>query len=143
MATQRTFALDISKFVEKAKDEADKTIREACFEVTRRVILKTPVDTGRARANWQASVSTPVEGVKATNDKGGGASIAAAGGAVSQAPGKVFWLTNNLPYAAALELGLYPNPAKTGTKTKGGFSTQAPAGMARISVEEVHRLLSR
>lgn len=143
MATQRTFSIDISKFAEKAKDEADKKIREACFEVTRRVILKTPVDKGRARANWQASVSTPMEGVKETNDNGGGATIAAASGAVSDAPGKVFWLTNNLPYAAKLELGLYPNPAKTGTKTKGGFSTQAPAGMARISVEEVHRLLSR
>jgi len=36
-----------------------------------------------------------------------------------------------------LEYGLYPNPPKHPTgKTVGGYSTQAPAGMVRISVAE-------
>ena len=51
-------------------------------------------------------------------------------------------MTNNLPYIQKLEYGGYPNPAKTGDKTVNGYSKQAPAGMVRISLEQIKNELS-
>lgn len=134
------FALDLNKWALKAKGEADKKVREVCFELTRRVILKTPVDQGRLRANWQASINTPASGIVDSFDKTGEVSVSKAKSSIKNASGNVFWLSNNLPYATVVEFGQYKG---SGPKTKNGFSTQAPAGMVRISIDEVLRVISK
>jgi lysozyme family protein len=54
------------------------------------------------------------------------------------------YLTNSLPYAMTIEYGGYPNPPKNPTgKTIGGFSTQAPAGVVRVTAEEMVAQLSQ
>ena len=118
-----SLALDLRKFAEKAGKNADIAIRTVCLDLTTGVVFKTPVDTGRARGNWQASIGTPAVGEVATLDKSGTAAIAAAQGAIARAPGNVFVLANNLPYIARLEFE--------------GYSNQAPAGMARITILEI------
>lgn len=133
------FALDLNKWALKAKGAADKKVREACFELTRRVILNTPVDQGRLRANWQASINTPASGIVDSFDKTGDSAISKAGASIKNASGNVFWLSNNLPYAVVAEFGLY----KEGPKTVNGFSKKAPAGMVRISIDEVLRIISK
>jgi hypothetical protein len=41
-----------------------------------------------------------------------------------------------------IEYGQYPNPPKGGAgKTSGGYSTQAPAGMVRVTVMEYEKYL--
>ena len=60
--------------------------------------------------------------------------------------GSTVYLTNSLPYAAALEYGLFPDPPVRGSKktgeteytvhVAGGYSMQAPQGMVRITVAE-------
>ena len=41
-----------------------------------------------------------------------------------------------MPYAATIEFGRYPNPPRRGTgRTIDGFSTQAPKGMVRESLD--------
>jgi hypothetical protein len=132
-----TFNVDISKFVEKCGTKADQVVRKICLDLTSSIILKTPVDTGRARANWQTTLGAPATGTVASTDKGGAASITAASNAASKAKGNVFWITNNLPYIAVLEYGLYGE----GPNTIGGFSKQAPNGMVRISIRELERAL--
>jgi hypothetical protein len=47
--------------------------------------------------------------------------------------GDSIYITNNLPYVANLEFGLYGD----GEKTSGGFSKQAPQGFVRITYKEV------
>ena len=76
---------------------------------------------GRFRANWQVSIGAPASGEIDAIDDGGGPTKAA-GTAVAMTfrhEDRVVYVTNNLPYAIPLEYG---------------HSTQAPAGMVRITV---------
>ena len=50
-----TFALDLSKAIEKAKEQAELIIKKTTIQLFSGVIEKSPVDTGRFRANWNVS----------------------------------------------------------------------------------------
>src|SRR5690348_12134846 len=109
-----TFALDVSRWAAKARGRADLVVRKVSLDVFSRVIKRTPVDTGRARGNWQASIGAQAVGEVATTDKSGASTVAAAQAVTSQAKaGDVVWLINNVPYIRRLETG---------------WSKQAPAG---------------
>jgi hypothetical protein len=99
----------------------------------KRVIYKTPVDSGRARANWQVTIGAQASGTVELDDKNGGATMSKATAASAGfSAGDTIYLTNNLPYIRKLEEGGYPD----GPKTVGGFSRQAPAGMVALTVQE-------
>lgn len=72
----------------------------------REAVNNTPVDTGRARGNWQVSASLNRVGTVETQDKGGGTTIAA-GLSVSSPlpPFSKLSIANNLPYIQRLEDG--------------------------------------
>lgn len=135
----KDFSLDISKFIEKTTKNAEAKVRIICLDLLTGIVIKTPVDTGRARANWQASINTPKTGeINYDGDAGSGAvagmtsggsnfAIGRGDGAVKQAPGNVFWITNNLPYISRLEFE--------------GWSKQASKGMVRVTIDEVQRKL--
>ncbi len=139
-----SFAREISAFGVKTKEQMDFFVFTICMDITNGVVLKTPVDTGRARANWFPSLDAPSNAVSTRTDATGGTSIAAAQGIAKEAAGRVFYLSNNLPYIRHLEYGLYGNPpgSANGPKTVGGFSKQAPAGMVRTTINEVVRAYS-
>lgn len=132
-----TFTLDINKFAEKVGEEADKVVREICLNLLSEIVYKTPVDTGRARANWLTSINAPAIGTIEFNaDAGSGirapnksaASVSAINNGVpllKQATGNVFWITNNLPYIKRLEYE--------------GWSNQAPRGMVGIAIDNMKR----
>ncbi len=123
-----SFALDVKAFAERAGKAADLVVRKICLDLFSDITNNTPVDTGRARANWFASVNAPVT---ATVQFGGnsasaaGEAIANAQSAVAQAPGNVFWISNNLPYIYRLEFE--------------GWSKQAPNGMVRLAIDRAER----
>jgi hypothetical protein len=80
--------------------------------IDRRLVMETPVDTGQARANWLISINTP------RFDTGppmtAAAALVLAKSAISAArSGDTVYISNNLPYIAALNRGR---------------SSQAPAG---------------
>jgi hypothetical protein len=107
--------------------------RKVALELFRRVIYKTPVDTGRARANWQVSIGSAASGTVEIDDTNGSATMRqATADSRGFRAGDVIYLTNNLPYIMKLEEGGYPD----GPKTVGGFSRQAPAGMVALTVQE-------
>jgi hypothetical protein len=81
------------------------------------------VDTGRLRGNWFATIGAPSNAVTETVDNDGRATIARARPAIDKAPGKQWWLTNNLPYAMLIE--------------DGSSKIKAPAGMVRVTAENV------
>lgn len=120
-----TFTVDISKFIDKAKGQEQLVIRKICLELFNKVILKSPVDTGRFRANWNASINYPDKSVSNSLDKTGIGTIAKNNAIISNfsVNDNSIYLTNNLPYAYRLEFE--------------GWSKQAPQGMARISVMEI------
>ena len=53
---------------------------------------------------------------------------------------KGFEVTGNYPYGGVINEGGYPNPPKAGTgKTSGGFSTQAPKGITKPTIEFIEK----
>lgn len=121
------FADDVRAFAQKGPASAALVHKKIALELFARIVLRTPVDTGRLRGNWQAAVNVFAPGTLDTTDPGGGETIRAATGIVTGAtPFATLTLTNNLPYAARIE---YDN-----------WSKQAPAGMVRVSVAEFQGL---
>jgi hypothetical protein len=123
----RNFALDLKKFGRVIDEEAKVIFQKITLELDSRIVLGTPVETGRARGNWFPSVGAPSPAVndKAT-DKSGAAAISAATTMVgSLTLGDVAWFTNNLPYILPLE---------------NGHSGQAPQGMVDINLNAVQAL---
>jgi hypothetical protein len=97
--------------------------RILCLEATKSIVFKTPVDTGRARGNWQASIDSPLHEIAAGEDKNGGKTINKAARVIAgMKPLHAFFLSNNLPYIEALE---------------NGHSKQAPAGMVGVTIAEI------
>jgi len=118
-------------------DRMDQVVRGTLLDLSRRIVLRTPVGNpslwasappagytgGQAKGNWQASIGSPETGTTSTIDKSGAATLASINGKVQNAPGNVWYLTNNLPYVS--------------TALEYGSSTQAPTGMVRISLREL------
>uniref|UniRef100_UPI0013C4DC21 HK97 gp10 family phage protein n=1 Tax=Escherichia coli TaxID=562 RepID=UPI0013C4DC21 len=101
-----SFALDVSKFVEKAKKNPEKVMRQVSIKLFSAIIKASPVDTGRFRMNWMASGGTPAAGTTDATDKSGNTATGNATSFVLKAPDwREFTLTNNLPYAQRLEYG--------------------------------------
>lgn len=143
MAFFHGFAAELKRFEGVALDKVNTATRMIALEVFRRIILKTPVDTGRARGNWMCTIGAPSEALAAgegwlqgtaeaglSYDKGGRAAIqAAADEVMSWKPADVaIFLTNNLPYIQRLEEG---------------WSKQAPAGMVAITIAEFDGIVAR
>ena len=136
--------------------------RKIAMDLLRGVVMKTPVDTGRARGNWQVTTGTTAptselgqsKGAGGSKDKGGGHTVSKGQKKIDLCkPYGVIYLTNNVPYIGVLEFGGFvpkdPGPSKDKRKgrlgrtlVKGGYSVQAPKGMVRITLAEITRSLS-
>lgn len=107
--------------------------KKLVFEALTRLVQKTPVDTGRARANWQVTIGRAAKGVvqdtDAQSNLGGGSKTTDKGIAALSAlkPHQVVFITNNVPYIRRLE---------------DGHSKQAPQGMLRLTVQEMLGMFS-
>lgn len=124
-----SFALDVSKFVEKAKKNPEKVMRQVSIKLFSAIIKASPVDTGRFRMNWMASGSAPSSGTTDATDKSGNIAIGNATSFVLKAADwREFTLTNNLPYAQRLEYG---------------WSKQAPQGFVRVNVGRFQNLIDQ
>lgn len=134
-----SFALDVSKFVEKTKKNPEIVMRQVSMKLFSAIILASPVDTGRFRMNWQASGATPRSGLVAGEDKTGAAAIASAETFITNTQAwEEFTLTNNLPYANVIEYGGYTG---SGPNTVGGYSKQAPKGIVRVTIDRFQQLI--
>jgi hypothetical protein len=134
-----SFSDDLKRFSKKTGLTLDEVAVTVCSELTKSVIINTPVDTGSARANWQASLNRHISTTTSSKDKTGASSISKGISIAKGAAGSIFYLTNNLPYIRKLEFGGY----NAGSKVVGGFSAQAPQGMVRISMQKIKNNLKR
>lgn len=99
------------------------------LEAHRRVVMRTPVDTGRARGNWQVSIGLPARGVLGSRDRSGAATVSRGLGTIKRIDGTLdSWVVNNVVYIRALEYG---------------HSKQAPNGMVRVTIEELRSISDR
>ena len=114
-----SFALDLSKACEKAKGQTELAARKVMLDLFSRVIMKSPVDTGRFRANWNVGYGSPDKTTTQSTNSALGKVQAEI--ATAKLDGSIF-LSNSLPYSIRLE---------------NGWSVQAPAGMVRLSLVEI------
>lgn len=122
-----SFASDVAKYAKLAGSSVDETGRAIVLELFGSVIKDTPVDTGRARGNWQTSMDTPSTGE--TGRKGEGPALAELSQqAESFGAGKVIYLSNGLPYILRLEYG---------------WSKQQPGGMVRRNVARIQSIVRK
>jgi hypothetical protein len=140
-----SFANEVKAFQVKAEDKTEEQVKFICLTLLTDLVMGTPVDTGRARGNWQASINSPVITATSRRDKVGRGTIKEEGRATEQAPGNIFYITNNLPYISVLEYGMYGNPpgSANGPKTTSGFSNQSKSGWIRYSIERAKQLAAK
>jgi len=123
------FELDIQRYVDAANGKIDLVIRKISLDLFRRVVMKSPVDTGRFKGNWQVQIGSIPGGTLKLDDKAGTATIArVTAETLKLKAGEVIYLVNNLEYARALEYG---------------HSKQAPKGMVRITVAEFPQVVNK
>lgn len=117
-----SFASDVAKYAMLTNSSLDQTGRAIVLELFSSVIKDTPVKSGRAKGNWQTSLSAPKSGELART--GDAAAINEVASETAKfGMGKVIYLTNNLPYIYRLEFL--------------GWSKQAPSGMVRKNVARI------
>lgn len=138
-----SFSTQIRIFSRNALADLELVHRKVALDLFSRIIMRTPVDTGRARGNWQVAMDKIPTGTLEREDPGQvnqggvGASVAKtqAEQTVLSAPFITsIVLANNLPYIAVLEYG-----REDGTPG----SRQAPAGMVRVTVTEFEQLVRK
>tara|TARA_R110000744_G_scaffold66907_6_gene136694 strand:- start:320 stop:682 length:363 start_codon:yes stop_codon:yes gene_type:complete len=112
-----SFAGDLQKFAKSTNLEIETVVRKVAFDIYKGITQKTPVDTGRAKANWNIGLGAIDYTIRKENKfiavpprKGTGK--------------KPIFITNSLPYINALE---------------NGSSTQAPNGMVNLTMLDAQR----
>lgn len=115
--------------------------KKFAFKIYSSVALKTPVDTGRARGNWNVKCGT----VDTTIDENAkDIQFKSLDDFPTPKKDESIYISNNLPYITTLEYGLYPNPPKKGTgKTENGYSKQAPQGMVGVTLAKAKTFLEQ
>lgn len=124
----RQFSLGLRRETQRLTNEQVVLFqRRIGLEALRRIVQKTPVDTGRARGNWDLTIGLPSGSADMDRkDPGGGDTIRRGSAALSNLKAfALIYITNNLPYINYLE---------------NGSSKQAPVGMVEVTVQELQQL---
>lgn len=123
------FRQRFAKRIDKAQGKMDIFVRRLVLDIDKRLVMKTPVDTGRAKANWNVSLGIIDTGTRIATSKAGRGQYDNYNQSeiVSiKVNGQKVYLTNSLPYIRRLEFG---------------YSKQAPAGMVRTTLAEMQPII--
>lgn len=137
------FSQAIELYAEKVGATLDETLRAVALDLYGSIIKETPVETGRAKGNWQTTLGSPAVGaIERTGEDG---ALSEMNDEVGRFKGEgTMYLTNNLPYIGTLEYGGYgTGPGATEKTTRDGYSIQAPYGMVRKNVARVKGRIGR
>ena len=100
-----------------------KETRAVALHVLSGVVMRTPVDTGRARGNWNTALGVASGRVSDSRDPGGGNTVAAGSRVIGgHRDFQQIVIDNNLPYI---------------TRLNDGHSRQAPAGFVEAVIASV------
>lgn len=113
-------------------DETSKAVRTVAINVLTSLVTATPIDTGKARSNWQVGINSAPDGELPAFSPGSHGSTAGQNVAAALAAGTdvvqrfqattdtSVQIVNNLPYISSLDAGA---------------SDQAPAGFVAKAVQ--------
>lgn len=125
----KDFNKQVGGFTSGTSTKLQNFRRGVTIKLFNAVIQDTPVDEGRARANWRVSEGDPELKEIDRADKTGEVSKGEVLTLVTKSEGnKPVFLANNLPYAEPLE---------------NGHSGQAPQGMVRKNVARFQTLVNQ
>ena len=111
-----SFTDQLRAFTNKADRRVDQVVRGVVYRCGARLVITSPVASGRFRSNWYYGLNTPdTRTTTRTNVR----EVNEIDGMPLKAAGHNHFITNSLPYAIPLERG---------------HSKQAPNGMARLTV---------
>lgn len=130
------WTMDLTEYAKKKQVEIKEVRKSYAFALYSSIVKKTPVDTGRARGNWNVSVGSPDESVddpaaytssysKKKNENSKAKRPAARlkykdTSSIPEPDGdESIFIANNLPYITSLEYG---------------SSKQAPNGMVGVTL---------
>lgn len=138
----RQFTIAVKKFVDDSIELTNTQRRKLAIDFFSDVTMRTPVDKGVARANWNPSIGAPDLTFDAEKtDKTGEETITKIQSVVNSLKyDTTLYLSNATPYIQKLEFGLYSSKNALDPKSKvtsKGFSKQAPQGIVRIAIEEL------
>ena len=137
-----SFNKQIKNFNNKTQRAANAVFRGTALSLFGKIVKRTPVGNpstwkgkapkgytgGRLRANWQVQINTPADGEIDRQDKNGGSTINNGHANMARAEiGDSIFITNNLPYADAIE---------------NGRSGQAPSGMVKVTIAESQHIVA-
>lgn len=89
-------------------DEVNKETRIVALKALRNLVLTTPVDTGRAKGNWQVGVNSDPTAEIDSNDRSGAMAINVGQATINSIKGQGLVdvvIANNLPYIERLNDG--------------------------------------
>lgn len=121
-ATNQTqFSSTIAEFAKKLRIKAASLQKKITFDMHGDIMRRTPVDTGRARSNWFATVGSPSAEVDVHGSGKKGEVIPQPPAPRLEIDGtQDTYIINNLPYIKALDEG---------------HSKQAPNGMVKLAMK--------
>lgn len=131
MATLGQFARRIRAIGKGVEDNSNDLVKQVALVADQVVVVSTPVDTGRARSNWIASLGLPAtqeiepyapgEGLGRGEGANAQAAIAQAQSEIlTRRQGQDIYISNNLPYIE---------------KLNDGSSAQAPANFVAKAIQ--------
>ena len=137
----------LNKAIDKAVMNINDNLIGIYVQGLRAIITATPVhfkDGGRLKNSWFLTIGQPSTKTRGGNSSGS-SSFAEVGKMPDNVLGKKIFFTSNEPHAVINEYGGYQNPVELGTWTgnayqklsAGGYSRQAPNGMARINIKKM------
>lgn len=129
MSDLRGFAGRIRVRGKRVEENADALVRRVAVAVDTAVVLATPVDTGRARANWQVEIGQAPEGTREPFASGQSGSSGAANAMAAIEEGK----KKIAQYRGGSEIHIYNNLSYI-QDLNNGKSAQAPAGFVEAAV---------
>ncbi|WP_338762004.1 hypothetical protein [Massilia sp. METH4] len=134
--------MDLTRFAQRAGGNARTVVRKTMLDLGTAMVERTPVGDpltwqqpapagyagGRARGSWAYGYGNTAQADEV--DASGAASLARiAGGVEAHDPLGVHYITSTLPYMRRLEYD--------------GWSSQAPAGMVRVTIREFQEFVRR
>jgi hypothetical protein len=119
-----TFSQQMNAWAAKTGKKVEDHVIATRVQISKGILQRTPVDTGRARASWIATLGEKSTTVFEEEDDypSDNALLSQIKRTAKQEVSGIFWMTNNLPYIRALEYG--------------SSKIQAPEGMVRVTMAE-------
>lgn len=123
--TPSQFARRMRQIARDIEPAAGNLVNQTAGVILATVVPATPVDTGRARGNWQVNVGSSIFSEIERLDQTGASTIAQGQGEIaSRKSGQSVYIVNNVGYIGRLNEG---------------YSAQAPAGFVELAVQSAIR----